>query len=130
MRISTFHLEKRLTGFTFIVFCIYLLYRLLLISNPYPDLGGVENNVVYFIQRLLSGELLYTDPEKVPYSITQYSPFYYYITKSIGNLLGIQADEVMRVFMLSRSVSLCLNLLYAGIIYLIGKKCLYSFHSP
>jgi hypothetical protein len=121
MRISTFLSGKSLTGFTFLVFCIYLLYRILLISNPYPDIGGVENNVVYFIQRLLSGESLYTDPEKVPYSITQYSPFYYYFTKAIGSLLGIRAEEVMRVFMLSRTVSLCLNLLYAFTIYLIGK---------
>ena len=122
MRISTFLSGKRLTAFTFFVFCIYLLYRLLLITNPHPDIGGVENNVVYFIQRVLSGESLYTDPEKVPYSITQYSPLYYYITKAIGSLLGIRAEEVMRVFMLSRTVSLCLNLLYACIIYLIGKN--------
>lgn len=95
-------------------FLSYLAYRIFLVFSIQPDLGGVENAVVYFIQRSLADLPLYTDPELPPYSINQYGPLYYLLTASIGKLLGVDPAQVQQVFILNRFVSLGLNLVMAA----------------
>ena len=116
--------NRKVSLFTFLVFGIYLIYRIVLIFYPQPDAGGVENNVIWFIQRLLDGRHLYTDPESPPYAVAQYTPLYYYITAGIGKIIGISPEDVLSVFRLSRTVSLICNLGYAGLILLIIKMLL------
>ncbi len=108
-------------------FFSYLAYRIFLVFSIQPDLGGVENAVVYFIQRSLADLPLYTDPELPPYSIIQYGPLYYLLTTSIGNLLGVDPAQVQQVFILNRSVSLALNLLMAATLSII---CTRTFSMP
>lgn len=122
MRLQKILSNRNINMFAFLVFGIYLIYRVVLIFYPHPDAGGVENNVIWFIQRLLDGHHLYTDPESSPYSIAQYSPLYYYITVGIGKIAGISPDDVLSVFRLSRTVSLIFNLAYIGVIILIVKN--------
>jgi hypothetical protein len=113
---------KNVFLFIVVVFLVHLAYRIVLVSYPHPDAGGVENNVTWFIQQLLDGNQLYTDPENRPYSIAQYSPFYYYLCAGIGKLAGISPDNVFSVFVLSRVVSLFFNLLYAALLTLIAGR--------
>ena len=99
-----------------------LVSRVYRIYIPIADIGGIETNVIYAIQRLMAGLDLYNDPASPPYSITQYSPLYFMVTSSIGNLLNIDPDELFSVYKLSRYCSIIFNFLFVGIIYLIGKK--------
>lgn len=108
--------------FCIVVFVAYLFYRVILIFYPTPDIGGVENNVIWFIQRILDGGHLYTDPNVAPYSIAQYFPLYYYINAGIARLLGINADDVLSLFVLSRTVSLFFNLTYVALIIVTAKN--------
>lgn len=116
--------SKLLGWLFFISFSLFLLYRILIIWSIQPDLGGVENTIVYFIQKDLSGISIYTNPELPPYSINQYGPLYYSLAVFIGKLLKINPDDVLIVFILNRSLSLFLNLLYAVIVFLIGRNVL------
>lgn len=102
-------------------FLLYLVVRVVLIFYPQPNIGGVEINVIYFIQRLLDGQTFYTDPELSPYAIAQYSPLYYYITAGAGKLFGIGADDLYEVFVVNRSISLILNLIYIFIVFKIAS---------
>lgn len=108
-------------------FFSYLAYRIFLVFSIQPDLGGVENAVVYFIQRSLADLPLYTDPELPPYSINQYGPLYYLLTAFIGKLLGLDPGEVQQAFILNRSVSLALNMLMAATLTII---CIRPFSMP
>ncbi|MEM6342607.1 MAG: hypothetical protein AAF927_01960 [Bacteroidota bacterium] len=99
-----------------------LVSRIYRIYLPIADIGGIETNVIYAIQRMMAGLDLYNDPSHPPYSITQYSPLYFMITSSIGNLLGLEPKEVFSVYKLSRICSIVFNLFFVGIIYLLGRK--------
>lgn len=108
-----------------IVFLACLVYRVLLLFFPHPDIGGVEGNVVYFIQRLLDGHSLYTDPAKTPYAIAQYTPLYYYLVAAVAKAAGLRADDVYTVFLANRVVSLLLNL---GLLIVICRLCKHVFN--
>lgn len=96
--------------------------RLYLITAYIPDLGGVESNVIYSLQRILDSYPLYADPANPPYSITQYTPLYYHLCWMVGRLVGVEAANVHHVYMLSRSVSLLLNLLFASSAFIILRN--------
>ena len=100
-------------------FLAMLALRLHLIFVYVPEIGGIESNVIYSLQRLLGGFSLYVDPAVAPYSITQYTPLYYHLCWIIGTLFQVDPDNVHQVYILSRSVSLGLNLLFAGTAFLI-----------
>lgn len=99
-----------------------LLLRLHLITAYIPELGGIESNVIYSLQRILDGYPLYVDPATPPYSITQYTPLYYYLCLLVGRVAGVDPDNVHHVYMLSRSVSLLLNVLFSFSVYTILRK--------
>lgn len=103
-------------------FLIFLIWRIVLIFYPAPNIGGVENNVIYFIQRILDGSSLYTDPEQSPYAIAQYAPFYYFLVAGTGKLLGISPDDLLSVMILNRSVSFLLNLFFIYLVYLLARR--------
>lgn len=105
-----------------LVFLFYLAYRVALIFYPIQDAGGVEGNVLYFIQRLLDGRSFYTDPEQTPYAIAQYSPGYYYIVTGIARITGTGADDLMQLFAVNRSVSLVFNLAFIAVVYRMARS--------
>ena len=91
-------------------FLSMLILRIHLITAYIPEIGGVESNVIYSLQRVLAGYPLYTDPAAAPYSITQYTPLYYLLCWLVGMVFQVDAANVHQVYELSRSVSLLLNL--------------------
>ena len=103
-------------------FLAMLALRVHLIFAYVPEIGGIESNVIYGLQRLLGGFSLYMDPAIAPYSITQYTPLYYYLCQAIGTLFRIDPDNVYQMYVLSRSVSLVLNLLFSGTAFLILRN--------
>lgn len=104
-----------------IVFGVYIIYRISLIGLAMPDAGGVEGNIIYFIQRILDGQPFYTDPEKAPYAIAQYSPSYYYIVAAVARLAGAGPDDLLVLTGVNRSVSLFFNLGYITTVFLICR---------
>ena len=104
---------RNATVIAILSFFTYLTYRLVLLGYPHPDAGGVENNVIWFVQRLLDGGHLYTNPEASPYAVAQYGPLYYYLVTGVAKLAGAGPDDVLTLFAVSRSVSVILNMLFA-----------------
>lgn len=103
-------------------FLAMLALRVHLIFAYIPELGGIESNVIYSLQRILDGYPLYVDPAIAPYSITQYTPLYYYICWMIGKLFQVDPSNVHGVYMLSRGVSLVFNLMFAGGAFVILRN--------
>lgn len=108
-------------GVTIALFLATLLLRIEMISFHTIDLGGIESNVVYGIQKVLAGKPLYTDPSAPPFDIIQYSPLYYYVVGYTGGLLNIDYTDPQPVFVLSRISSLVFNLFSLGAIFLLCR---------
>jgi hypothetical protein len=93
--------------------------RLYFLPLPSPNLGAMEPNIIYGLQRVLAGLPLYTDPEQAPFSIIQYSPLYYGVVGNVGKMFGLLSSEVPAVYLLNRLGSLLFNLLSLGLMALI-----------
>lgn len=119
------YIDKNAVNLSFFISicCLALVFwvRYILIFVQNPDLGGYEENVIYSIQRILAGFNLYENPELPPYSITQYSPLYYYLNFFLGKVFDVNPDKPFEVFILSRSVSLCLNVILLAVCFCILK---------
>lgn len=114
--------DRSITVVSFFLFLVYFIYRIILIFYQHPDAGGVEGNIIYFIQRLLDGLPIYTNPERAPYAIAQYSPLYYYLVAGASKLIGLTSDDILSIYMVSRSISLFLNIIFIFIIYLTANR--------
>jgi len=99
-----------------LVFGFFAGYSILLLYKHSPNVAGVENNTIYFIQRLLDGQTLYTDPELPPYAIAQYGPLYYYLSAGFSWLAGSGSADVTQLFFLNRLFSIILILSAAGVV--------------
>ena len=99
-----------------------LCLRIHLVTAFIPEIGGVESNVIYSLQRVLAGYPLYTDPAAAPYSITQYTPLYYWLCWLVGTTVQVDPADVHQVYELSRGVSLLLNLLFAFSAFVISRN--------
>ncbi|MCP9236385.1 hypothetical protein [Lewinella sp. JB7] len=73
----------------------------------YPDdLRGVDTNVIHTLQRLLvDNGNLYLDPERPPFSITQYGPLYYITGDVLLSLLGFDPSSVYGLLVVMRVLS-------------------------
>ncbi|OUR93401.1 hypothetical protein A9Q87_05510 [Flavobacteriales bacterium 34_180_T64] len=86
-------------------FGICLLLSLSFLSGA--DIRGVESNVIFTIQQILvDNSLLYQNPAKLPYAITQYTPLYYIICDLILTLFDVNEFDVFNIRMISKLVSL------------------------
>ncbi|MCX6272476.1 MAG: glycosyltransferase family 39 protein, partial [Bacteroidetes bacterium] len=110
--------EKSL--FLIILFCFLsvLFIRVRLINIYTPNVGGIEQNVIFSCQRIGAGFPLYTNPEKPPYSFTQYSPLYFYIVGFTGKMAHLDPEEPMPWYRISRAYSLFFNLLLCFFVFI------------
>lgn len=87
--------------------CIILLLIKGYIAISYlPDISGSEKSTIFPIQNIASHLPMYTDPEHPNFILSQYTPIYITFTAKILNLLNIDPENVHRVFVTSRLVSL------------------------
>ncbi len=105
-----------------IAFTAILFLRIRLIGTYTPDIGGIEQNVILSCQKVGAGIPLYSDPEKIPFSFTQYSPLYFYVVGLSGRLLGLSTTEPFPWFFLSRLYSLIFNILTVLVFYKLTGK--------
>ena len=112
----------RWTLVTLICTTLVLLWvRLTLIPQHRTDIAGAELNVIYGVQKVMLGFPLYEDPEQPPFDIIQYTPLYYWICGGLGSLLQIDPYDSYRIFLLSRILSLALNLLTVLLVFRTAK---------
>ncbi len=104
-------LKHALIAVTLLVALLHLGFRVQLITDHRVDLGAAEINVVYGIQKILLGRPLYEDPEKAPFDVMQYTPAYYGICAGAGKMLAIDPHDTNTLFLLSRIISLVINLI-------------------
>ena len=110
--------------YTIILFLIVLCCRAIVIGYHDPNLGGIEPNVVYGVQRVLLGQPLYQDPVSGTYAVMQYTPLFYCFAAAVGKIAGISGEDAHGVYALCRALALLFNLLtvlvFARIIGLWG----------
>ncbi len=107
---------------TIIIFSLITLFvRIYLIDFYKSNSGGVDQNIIYGLQRILEGQPLYQNPEAPPFAIMQYTPLFYHLTAWAGSLAGIGAEDVHQVYMLSKTAALVCNLLTVLIVALTLK---------
>jgi len=114
--------SRRLLLYTTFLFLATLAIRLLLIAYRNNNLGGIESNVVYGIQRLLLGQPLYQDPGSGSFAVMQYTPLYYYTVAAIARMARINAPDVQSVFEIARTCALTFNLLTVALCALIIRE--------
>jgi len=120
-RQSTFFSEnagKKLFAFFLITFFfLNVSWKWVLAQSYVPDLGGFERNVIWGIQRIMSGRALYTNPENLPFSFVQYMPLYYELLAFLGKLFSIQPGDAHGVYRLARILNLMISLGFSGIVF-------------
>lgn len=102
---------QRTYSYVIVLFFITLLLRALLAGYYNNNLGGIEPNVIYGIQRILMGQPLYQNPATNTYAVIQYTPFHYYFVAGIAKIVGIHGLNVRGIYMLCRILAILFNLL-------------------
>jgi len=105
-----------------IIALVHFALRIDLAGSWRYDIAGAEPNVIHGVQKVMLGRSLYSDPEQAPFDFVQYTPAYYFVCGGIGKALGIDAFDVRSVYVLSRVLSLILNLLTALTVLLIVRE--------
>src|SRR5580765_4773922 len=92
-----------------------------LILSPVTSIKGGEPSVVYTIQStMLNKTMMYSDPEVVPFSATQYSPLYYIIASTAASLLSLTpGEDVVPIYRVARFISFLSSLGIAYFIFLL-----------
>lgn len=116
--------SKLLPILLFAVFICFVVLRIFFIFSKANDIAGNEQNVIYSIQMFLSEGKLYQSPSLAPFSITQYTPLYYYICGFTAKLFGWSANDISILYIIGRSWSLIFNLITALFVFKIGKSVL------
>ncbi len=93
------------------IFLVNLGARIAMIPEHRTELGGVERNIVYGIQKVMLDTPLYSDPEELPFEVIQYPPAYYLLCATVATWCGLDPMEPYGLFVTSRVVSLLFNLL-------------------
>lgn len=115
-----FVIKDGLTLVSLIAFFVFLFMRIALLFSTDADIGGIENNVIYSICKVLKGGSLYEDPENGNFNISQYSPLYYYWVAGLSQALNLDPLENLRaIYVLGRLSSLFFNLISLFVIFKI-----------
>lgn len=114
--------KQKLIFYLFLIFNLALAF--ILMVSPVTSIKGAEPNVIYTIQMtMLNNSWMYQDPETIPFSATQYTPLYYMLCSSLGNLLSLTpGDEVVAIYKISRMISVVAAMLSGYFIFLLLSR--------
>ncbi|MHA4895130.1 glycosyltransferase family 39 protein [Pedobacter sp. PWIIR3] len=108
-----------------VLFVAMLLMRIIIAGSLHTDLGGIEQNVVFSIQKLLYDGQIYTDPGKPPFSITQYTPLFHIICFLTAKILNISPSEgIHEIYIIGRLWNVVFNLITSYILFQFATKIL------
>lgn len=100
-----------------------LLFRIWIISLYDAEIGGWEYEIIYEAQKIMITGLLYTDPGMPPFHITQKTPLYQYLIAGLACVnKSFFLEEPIRMFWLSRSVSLLISIGAAMVFFMLLRK--------
>ncbi|WP_316842514.1 glycosyltransferase family 39 protein [Pedobacter gandavensis] len=108
-------------GSVFLLFCVL---RVLIIFSKGTDIAGIEQNVIYSTQVFMDSAKLYLFPSDAPFSITQYTPVYYYLCGFTAKILGFNASDIPSLYIIGRIWSMIFNLITAIFIFKIASNLL------
>jgi len=117
-------LNKYFPSICLLIFTFFFLLRLLIIGSKSTDLAGIEQNVIYSIQTFLYTGKLYFSPSDAPFSITQYTPLYYYLCTFTAKLTGCSANEIHALYLIARGWNLMFNIISACFIFTFSHSIL------
>lgn len=105
-------IAKKITldGYLAVLLLATLALRAVLCTYYHNNLGGIEPNVVYGIQRLLLGQHLYQPTDSGMYAVMQYTPVWYYTVAALAKGLGFSGYDVQGIYQLCRITALVCNL--------------------
>lgn len=110
------------------VFVMFLIARIVLLNSYVADIGGIENNVIYSVSKMLNGGTLYENPELGNFNISQYSPIYYFLFYGCCKLFQFQSiEDLQSIYITGRFLSLLFNLFGAILIYRLLSR-VFSVH--
>ena len=104
-----------------ILLCL-ITFRFFLIFTYNGEIGGIDNNFVYGVIRVMAGYNLYPNPESFPYAVNPYSPLYYNLCSVIGTIFNINIEDPINVYRLCRFVSLVCDVLTCIVFFQTIKK--------
>ncbi|GLU53487.1 hypothetical protein Dfri01_29480 [Dyadobacter frigoris] len=110
MRINLFKIAATIS----IVSCLILIVVKVYFSLSFlPDMSGSETSTIFPIQFLADNRPVYSNPENAPFRFTQYTPLYFLFTNLLLEINGWLPDDVHKVFVSNRFVSMALTVLTA-----------------
>ncbi len=113
------YFEKLILSFLII---FYFTCALGVILSDEENNAGYESNVIYTIESMILGQELYSDPEMIPFAVTQYMPFsysvYYSIIKTFDFKVGKNTYEII---VGSRFISFFFSLILFASIFFTQK---------
>ncbi len=111
------------TGYVLLI--CFSLFRVGLVFSFDPEIGGIDNNFVYTVTRMLGGYPMYMNPEEFPFAINLYPPLYFDLCYLAGKIFQINADNAIAVYRLCRSISFLCDAGTVILLYLILKRNLF-----
>lgn len=85
-------------------------------------MSGSETSTILPIQFLTDHRLIYSDPEIAPFRFTQYTPLYFFITSLCLKVNGWLPDDVHKIFVSSRFISITFTILTSLVVAFILVK--------
>lgn len=105
-----------------ITLSIFIL-RIVLAQSSQTDLGGVEQNVIYSIQKILYDGKIYTDPTFAPFAITQYTPIYHYLCALLGKVFSLDPGiDIYKIYLIGRYLNVFFNILLAIVVFQVCAR--------
>ena len=96
----------------YLILASFGILSILVVAYPY-ELRGVDTNVVYTVQQILTDNgNLYLSPETPPFSITQYGPVMYVIYDGLVSAFPFSVDDPIILLRCLRGIS--------GLVLLLG----------
>ena len=116
--------NKKIFSLLFLLtFIFFFIERVFVILSIRTDIAGVEQNIIYSIQTLLNGGNLYSSPKSIPFSITQYTPIYYYICAFTAKIFSKNNNyDIQVLYEIARIWSLIFNLISSILVFKIAKN--------
>jgi hypothetical protein len=115
-------IQEKFPYLILLFFIIFLLLRIAIIYSKTNDIIGIEQNVIYSVQTWLNNGNLYSSPAAAPFSITQYTPYYYYICGYTAKILGYTYLDIQQLYIIGRSWNILFNLINAFLVFKISRS--------
>lgn len=121
-------MDLRIRAFKFFSYTAIILicvYRILIIINPKLELAIGETNNIWNSLNSIKGKSIYTDPEKTPFEIFQYTPISQLILVFVGKIFNFSIKDFgYNTLLVGRMLSFIYNCLTVFIIYKLNISTL------